>query len=469
VTDKPLRRSKVRGTRARASAPSGASAPQRYQRLPTGSHGLDPEMVKHDQRERLCAAMVELIADKGYAAVRISDVSRLAHVSPPTLYSLYANKEELLMGAYEDIADRVSSTILRAGGGEHGLADGMRAFAELAAGEPQTVSLLVLGALGAGPKVRARRRLTLTLLESYVHANRSPPTAPDGDDLTVKALLGGLREVTAARLRDGRQGELPELVDSLADWALAYPRRLPAELLLSACTDAGAGGQDACTESSARPRRSQGRLPSGRSTLSRELIVKLQQERIVDATAAIVSERGLAALTIPAIVRRANVSNETFYALYASKHDAFLGAQKVGMHQALGVTADAYSQQLPDWPAAVAAGLRALLSYLASEPDHARLTLVHTPAATPRAITVRAQAMESFRTYLEPGFELAERGSRPAPRIVAEAVVGGIWQVLHEYIETDRVGDLPEASRQLSYFALAPFLGPDGARTAALG
>src|SRR6202035_5518953 len=68
----------------------------RYRRLPTGAHGLGREEVERDQRERLQAAMVELIAERGYQAVRILDLTKLAHVSRPTFYNLYKDKEELL-------------------------------------------------------------------------------------------------------------------------------------------------------------------------------------------------------------------------------------------------------------------------------------------------------------------------------------------------------------------------------------
>ena len=74
------------------------------------------------------------------------------------------------------------------------------------------------------------------------------------------------------------------------------------------------------------------------------MVVKSQRERIVDATAAIVAEKGFAGLTIPEIASRANVSHETFYEMYPTKHDAFLGAQKVGLHQALRVTVEAYER-----------------------------------------------------------------------------------------------------------------------------
>src|SRR5882762_1137609 len=75
------------------SAANGQKPPpethERYRPLPTGMHGLDPELVKRDQRERLRNAMVELIAQKGYPAVRIVDLAKLARVSQPTFYSLF--------------------------------------------------------------------------------------------------------------------------------------------------------------------------------------------------------------------------------------------------------------------------------------------------------------------------------------------------------------------------------------------
>lgn len=466
--DKPLRRAKGRPGRARGSTPAGARTAQRYRKLPTGSHGIDPEVVKLDQRERLRAAMVELIAERGYPAVRIADLARLAHVSPPTLYSLYADKEELFMGAYEDVAQRVGTAIAGAAPSEEGdrLTPAMHAFAALAAREPQAVSLLVLGAFGAGPRALARRRATLVMLETYIHANRSPGLAPDPGDLTVKALLGGVREVVASRLREGRQDELGQLIGPLATWGRCYPLQLPAGLSVPPCRSR----QGACPTPSERARRAEGRLPSGRSEMPRTLIRKSQQERIVDATAAIVAEKGLAALTVPEIARRANVSNQTFYSIYQSKHQAFLGAQKVGMHQALRVSVEAYMAEQGDWPRAIAAGLRALLDYLASEPAHARLTLVDTFAANPEAIAIRSAAMDAFRVYLAPGFAAAAgAGEQALAPVVAEGVVGGIWQVLHHYIENDNAAELPHVAPQLIWFTLLPFLGPQRAAGAALG
>ncbi|HWX51965.1 MAG TPA: TetR/AcrR family transcriptional regulator [Solirubrobacteraceae bacterium] len=438
---------------------------ERYRRLPTGAHGLAPEVVEHDQRERLQSALIELIAQKGYPGVRIIDLTQLARVSQPTFYSLYKDKEELFIAAYDRVADRTARTVLATyDGHEPGrqrLGAGLRAFADLAAAEPQEMSLFLLGAFGAGPAVLEHRRRRVEQLESHIRASRDRAAPAPGPDLTVKFVIGGIREVTASRLSEGHAERLPALADELARWAGSYPSHPPAKL--TSRPRRRASGK-ARTLASERARRAQGRLPSGRSDMPKQLIAKSQRERIVDATAAIVAEKGLAKLTIPEIARRANVSHQTFYEMYPSKHDAFLGAQKVGMHQALHVTIDAYDAHKYSWPLAVSAGLRALIDYLSSEPAHAHLSVVDTFAASPEALDIRQRALRAFAAYLRRGHELAEG----VPSVAAEAIAGGIWQVLHHYIATGRIAELPALAPQISYFALTPFLGAEKAAETAL-
>jgi AcrR family transcriptional regulator len=502
-------------SRSSSSSQSPKSAGERYRRLPTGAHGIDPEEVKRDQRERLQSAIVELIAERGYRAVRILDLTKLARVSRPTFYSLFDDKEELLLAAYDEIAQRTAKTVIAAyevkdaGDAPHGRVQAaIHAFAELAAGAPEATSLMVLGAFGAGPKAIERRNHTLEALERSIRASRDGASPggvavsaggrrrksgagsqaetgkESGEDLTVKVILGGIREVTAARLRQGRVEELPGLAGELATWAACYPVKLPAGLRVPGRRADGPGGSDETTPAatcspSERALRAEGRLPSGRHDLPRQFIVKNQRERIVDATAAIVAEKGLASLTIPEIARRANVSHQTFYEMYPTKHDAFLGAQKVGLHQALGVTIAAYEENEEDWPRGVAAGLRALLGYLASEPAHAHLILVDTFAASPEAIEIRDTSIHAFAAYLQPGYHYAasssssngsagtSSGGGAVPGVAPEAIAGGIWQVLNYYIEDDRTDELPEVAPQLIYAALTPFIGPRDAAKAA--
>jgi AcrR family transcriptional regulator len=447
-----------------------ARQPESYRPLPTGAHGLDREGVQRDQCERLQRAMVELIAEKGYPAVRIGDLARLARVSQPTFYGLFADKEELLLSAYDQIAARAAVLMGRSltgeGPYEERLLGAFMSVAELAVAEPDAVSLLLLGALGAGPGALEHRRLVLLALERSIGAEDGARGGRKaGENLIPKALIGGVREVVVARLRARRAEELPGLAPHISAWAASYPQALPAGIGAPPVTVTPSA--ITAIAPSERARRAEGRLPRGRSELPRELIRKSQRERIVDATAAIVAEKGLAAATIPEIARRANVSHQTFYDLYPSKQHAFLGAQKVGMHEALRVTAEAYAAHEPDWPTAVAAGLGALTRYLASEPAHARLILVDTFAASPDAIEIRSSAVAGFGAYLQPGYELA-RGRKGAPAVAVEAIIGGVWQILRHYAEHNCTAELPGAAPQITYFALAPFLGPERASAAAL-
>jgi AcrR family transcriptional regulator len=489
---------------------SSQSGDERYRRLPTGAHGIDPEEVKRDQRERLQSAIVELIAERGYQAVRILDLTKLARVSRPTFYSLYDDKEELFLAAYDEIAQRTAQTVIAAyevkdaGEVPNGrLRAAIRAFAELAVAAPEATSLMVLGAFGAGPRAIERRNQTLEALERSIRVSRDGSSSDgavgaggrrkagarakttrggkeSGEDLTVKVILGGIREVTAARLRQGRVEELSGIADELATWAACYPVKLPAGLRapLRRTHDPDGSGEAATTAASSRSERAlraEGRLPSGRHDLPRQFIVKNQRERIVDATAAIVAEKGLASLTIPEIARRANVSHQTFYEMYPTKHDAFLGTQKVGLHQALRVAVAAYEEDKEDWPRGVAAGLRALLGYLASEPAHAHLILVDTFAASPEAIEIRDTSIHAFAAYLQPGYHYAASSSNGSgtpvvgavPGVAPEAIAGGIWQVLNYYIEDERTDELPEVAPLLIYAALTPFIGPKDAAKAA--
>lgn len=429
------------------------------------------EDVARDQRERLQRAMTELIAERGYQAVRILDLTQLAHVSRPTFYELYSDKEQLLLSAYNDIASRTAQTTIKAfsrkGDLETRLRAGMHAFAELAAAEPHAMSLFLLGAFGAGQKALARRKETILALEAAIESTGAQGAKPLAPDLIVKFLLGSIREVAVARLHHGNVTELRKIADELVDCAISFGQTLPPGL-----DDTPPGPRELPrTEhsfSSERSRRAQGRLPSGRHDLPREVVEGSQRERILDATAEIVAEKGLGALTIPEIASRANVSHETFYEMFKSKMDAFLNAQQVGMQLALGRGVEAWEAQMPDWPRAIDAGLRGVVNYLVTEPAYAQLTIVDAFGASPETIRTRDVLLRAFATYFEPGYGYAPEG-HTVPAIAAEAAVGGCWQVIHNYLDNGRIDELAAASHQLVYMLLVPFLGIERAAETALG
>src|SRR5216683_588299 len=87
----------------------------------------------------------------------------------------------------------------------------LHAFAELATAEPHAMSLFLLGAFGAGPDVLVHRTRKLERLQAHIRASRDRAASEPTGDLTVDFIIGGIREVIAARLRQGRASELPTL------------------------------------------------------------------------------------------------------------------------------------------------------------------------------------------------------------------------------------------------------------------
>jgi hypothetical protein len=159
---------------------------------------------------------------------------------------------------------------------------------------------------------------------------------------------------------------------------------------------------------------------------------------------------------------RASVSHETFYEMYPTKQDAYLGTQRVGMHQAFTIAVEAYeAHRQESWPRGIAEGLRALIAYLQSEPAHPHMSIVDTFAASPETLAIRDEILAGFAVY----FRLGERPPMTGidvPAIAPEAVVGGVWQVLHHYIANGCFDELVQAIPQLTYF-----IGPKEAAKAA--
>jgi AcrR family transcriptional regulator len=441
----------------------------RYRGLAPRAHGLDANAVARHQRARLRAAMAELVVGRGYHAVRVADVIRLAHVSRPTFYALYRDKESCFLDAYDETSRRVTRTIVEAyrrsrdPGGP--VRAGMHAFLELAAAEPDATAFFVYGGLGGGARGLERYNRTFVAL---VRRLRSAAAGATVDDLTIRAVLGGVREVVSIRLRRGEAAGLPDLTDELTAWTLCYPPSAPAVLATAPRAVSPPASEEQRSWRPTSPRERFARLPSGRHDLTREYIEYSQRERILDALADIVAEKGYPGLTVTEIARRANVSHKTFYEHFPGKREAYLAAGRTGGEWGFQAAVEAGAVHAGDWPRAIAAGLEAYLRYLAVEPGHARLGFVDIFTADPEVLQLRDEIVGAFVAYLDPGFRLAQ-ASRPVPRIAPDAVAGAIWELLQDHIQHEPIERLPQLAPQVVYIALTPFLGARQAARVAVG
>src|SRR5262249_59685210 len=115
---------------------------------------------------------------------------------------------------------------------------------------------------------------------------------------------------------------------------------------------------------------------------SREQVAHHQRERLIAGLAAAVADRGYAAVTLADITREAKVSRRVFYANFEGKEQCFLAAFEVVVGHLRELVAAAVAPQ-EGWPRQAIAATRAVLAFLASEPDLARLCLVESRGAGP--------------------------------------------------------------------------------------
>jgi AcrR family transcriptional regulator len=76
--------------------------PESMERLPRGPHGLTREQVQASQRQRILDAILDLVGERGYAAVTVADVTTVAGVSRTTFYEQFRNKLKAFLTAYDE-------------------------------------------------------------------------------------------------------------------------------------------------------------------------------------------------------------------------------------------------------------------------------------------------------------------------------------------------------------------------------
>lgn len=399
---------------------------------------LPPEEVARNQRERLFAAMVAVVAEKGYEATRVADLLELSGVSRSAFYEHFRDKEECLLGALGDFVAPAIESIVEAGENQPSEArvqDAFERFVRMIVEQAPAARLCFVEIYAAGPRAVEQVDRTADAFQAFVAetVERIPGRKAMPPEL-VRALVGGLRKVIHTRLFHGEEEQLIRLIPEMWDWALSYPA--PPEPL---------------RRPRARPPESLGRVYD-------------PAERILQALAAVVADKGYPAMTVGDIAARASISLSTFYANFADKEDAMLAAIDSGASQMLATTLPAF-RRAPDWPHAVHGALAAMLAFCAAEPAYTRLGAVDVYAAGGRALEQRDQVMKGMEMLLAPGYE-----RRPdASPIAAEAIGGAIYALIYERVKRGETESVQEIGPMATYVALAPFLGAEEACAIANG
>ena len=125
------------------------------------------------QRARLLSAALRVVFEEGYSGLSVARVTGVARVSRRTFYEAFEDREDCFLAIFEDalerVGERVAGAYARGGAsGGDGWCGGVRgALTELLGfleDDPRLARVLVVDALGAGPRVLARRAEVLEMV-----------------------------------------------------------------------------------------------------------------------------------------------------------------------------------------------------------------------------------------------------------------------------------------------------------------
>jgi AcrR family transcriptional regulator len=430
------------GPPAMVRTPWGDAAQLRDKKLRPG-RGTPRKEAERNQRERLFAAMVATVAEKGYEATTVADVVKLSGVSRSAFYRHYDDKQACFLAAVEAMIEPALQRIGSDESAPAGIERARQAFAslvELIVSQPAASKMCIVEIYAAGSEGAAL--IDRSMESATALAARLLQQVPEREGLPielVRALVGGIQKVIHKRLYRGQEQELLELVPQLWDWLFSYP------------------------------------VPPGPLRATRRRVVKAvpfaerqaqssPPERVLRALAAVVAEKGYPDTTVAEIVERASTSQRTFYEHFDNKEDAIVAALDSGSAHMLAAALPAF-RRAPDWPHAVHDTQEAMFAFGAEEPEYARLGGVEMYAAGKRALDQREVVTEGMEGLLAPGYELKP----DTPPIAAEAIGGALYSLLYDHVNKKGPETLPDLVPTLVYVTLAPFLGGEAAYEVAIG
>jgi AcrR family transcriptional regulator len=148
-------------------------------RLPPGPHGLPPELVERNQRERLIAAMAEVCGERGYAESSVAEIAKRAGVSTASFYRQFKDRRECMLASFEELFGRLLAGVEAVCEEEASRQDRARAIArataELLAGDPPTARLLSIEVLACGERGVGVQQQAIERFAALLRDEGEPP------------------------------------------------------------------------------------------------------------------------------------------------------------------------------------------------------------------------------------------------------------------------------------------------------
>jgi AcrR family transcriptional regulator len=201
---------------------------QRLEEKSARTRGGDPPRgaLASTQRERILAAVEQLVAEKGCAGASIEGIVKVAGVSSITFYEHFEDKEACFLAAFDRAVEETRAQLREAVADELLWPDqiraGLRALLEAIAADPARARMCLVEAQMDGPALLARYEAALDGAASKLREGRALDSAAGSlPDTLEQATIGGLAWLLRQRLELGGGDGVGEMLPRMIDIALS--------------------------------------------------------------------------------------------------------------------------------------------------------------------------------------------------------------------------------------------------------
>ena len=197
------------------------------QALPRGPHQLSREEVASSQRERLMESIAATVAEKGYGAATITEISRRAKVSPKAFYEHFSDKLDCYLAAYATfttvLLGRLADALEPVGDWHEFVRTALDAYLISLEEDPSAARAFLVEIEAAGRDARSRRRASYSAFAAPIRARHElmreqhPELGPLPDRVYL-GIVHGVRELAADTLEDDQRPRLRTLAPDMIYW-----------------------------------------------------------------------------------------------------------------------------------------------------------------------------------------------------------------------------------------------------------
>jgi AcrR family transcriptional regulator len=197
-------------------------------RLPRGRHGLSPDFVARNQRERLIAGLTQALYEVGYQKTTVSLIGQRAAVSKSDFYKHFESKDDCFIAAYDTAVEQIRGRVAEACDAAAGepwpprVSAAIDALLKLLAAHPAVASMVLVEGLRAGRGVYDRYQVAIESFVSFLRQG-APPSPGGGEvpEATGEAVVGGVGSMLGRRVLAGEAEQLGQLFPEILEFVLS--------------------------------------------------------------------------------------------------------------------------------------------------------------------------------------------------------------------------------------------------------